>query len=50
MRTIIYARVSTRGGKQEFSNQLLQLRKYCDYKDYEVVEEIVDEQSVADKD
>lgn len=48
MKTIIYARVSTRGGRQELDNQLEQLRTYCKFKGYEIVDEVVDERSGID--
>lgn len=45
MRTLIYARVSTKTGKQDVTNQLLQLRKYCEFKNYTIIDEIIDYES-----
>lgn len=45
MRVLIYARVSTKSGKQDVSNQLLQLRKYCEFKNYTIIEEVIDNES-----
>ncbi len=45
MRVLIYARVSTKSGRQDVSNQLLQLRKYCEFKDYNIIEEVIDNES-----
>lgn len=45
MRTLIYARVSTRTGKQDATNQLIQLRGYCEFKKFIIIDEIVDQES-----
>lgn len=43
MRAALYARVSTKDGDRDPEVQLLQLRKYAQYKDYTVVEEYKDQ-------
>src|SRR4051794_8672812 len=38
----LYARVSTKGGRQDTENQLIALREYCAKQGWEVVAEYVD--------
>lgn len=40
MKAVLYVRVST--GKQEAENQLMQLRKFCNRSNYEIMHEFVD--------
>ena len=42
MKTALYARVSTKGGKQDCDNQLRQLREFCRKQGWEIVTEYVD--------
>jgi DNA invertase Pin-like site-specific DNA recombinase len=41
----LYARVSTKDGRQDTENQLLQLRSYCQKQDWNIVAEYVDHES-----
>jgi len=41
----LYARVSTKDGRQDTENQLIALREYCAKQGWEVVEEFVDHES-----
>jgi DNA invertase Pin-like site-specific DNA recombinase len=45
MRVVLYARVSTKDGRQDTRNQLQQLREFCAKQDWEVSTEYVDERS-----
>ena len=52
MRAAIYARVSTRDGRQEIQNQLRQLRRFCETQGWPVIDEYIDQASgkSADRD
>jgi DNA invertase Pin-like site-specific DNA recombinase len=47
MRAAIYARVSTSNVTQTCENQLLELRRYCDARGWEIHAEFTDEMSGA---
>ena len=42
MNAALYARVSTKSGRQDTDNQLRQLREFCRKQEWEIVEEYVD--------
>src|SRR3974377_340905 len=45
MNTAIYARVSTKDGRQDTENQLKQLREFCAKQDWRIIAEYVDHAS-----
>ena len=45
LRVVLYARVSTKDGRQDTRNQLNQLREFCAKQDWEICGEYVDERS-----